>query len=355
MARVAGHAVRYIVMSMKVGYAAALLGLLVGLGAGHWIYGQAAHEAARLQATSAKDLPASSVLVINPARRSPGQEAKTPLKTGLWAEFDRATNLRSLYEQLVSSATSNAEANYVLARILATCASREPATSPMRRDRRKVFAESIPDTSPDKHKRLALFDELSMRCDGFDDVLASDEEIRTLLAKAAQAGDPKAKAHIVALEIIGSATGPEGPAISDSQLQVLREAVSSRDPVAIVIAGTALSNAFRDLVLETGQERTEIDGRAAREAWRLLGCEYGLDCGSRNRELQMLCVGAGLCGATTLADAVFFYEMSPHQSQLVSTYRQIFRRAVDRNDWSDLHFSRRPNPNGGRTLFAPPR
>ncbi len=304
-------------------------------------------------------LPASTVLSINPRSASPVSHA--PMMNGshgLSAELDRATRLRSLYERLSSTnSTSTAEARYVLFRVLSECARRPEARgrSNSRGEQRKAFADSIPDANPDKQRRLALFDELASRCEGLEDLTSSEQELNGMLAEAARAGDPKARAHLVALEILRTAKGPEGPSITDEQLQTLREAIRSGDPSAVVIAGTALSNAFRDLVIEIGPQHDEMDGRAAREAWRMLGCEYGLECGPGNRELQAACAHSGLCGATSLADFLFYYQVSPHQAQLIDSYRQQFRRAADGNDWGDIRFSRRPNPNGGRTLFAVPR
>lgn len=331
------------------------------LGLAYWLFdaGRGPNAVSQPIATATTDLPASAVLAINPRRASPASRAPVVREgNGLSREFERAASLRPLYDQLTSAGgPSTPEARYFLFRILSECARAPAAGAPAqtRGERRKAFADAIPDASPDKPRRLARFDELASRCDHLDGLTATEQDLHGMLAEAARAGDPKARAHLVALEILGTAKGPEGPAITDEQLGTLREALRSGDPSAMVIAGTALSNSFRDLVIEIGPQHDEVDGRAAREAWRILGCEYGLECGPPNRELQAACAHGGLCGATTLADHLFYYHMSPHQAQLIDSYRQQFRRVVESNDWGGIRFSRRPNPNGGRTLFAAPR
>jgi len=41
-------------------------------------------------------------------------------------------------------------------------------------------------------------------------------------------------------------------------------------------------------------------------------------------------------------DLIYFYETTPNQAQLVEQYRQVFRQAIEANDWSGLTFASRP-------------
>jgi len=180
------------------------------------------------------------------------------------------------------------------------------------------------------------------------------EEARSLLAAAVAEGDPKALAQRTAQDVLRTARGPGGPSISDEQLDRLRMAVSSGDAAAMELAGTALSNAFRDLVIEEVAQGRPLEYRAAREAWRLLGCELGSECGPGNLTILSGCAHEGRCDATTLPDRVHFYDVSPAEAQLIDRYRRVFRSIAERGDWSGLRFSRGPNPRGGQALFATP-
>jgi hypothetical protein len=330
------------------------------------------HDANRSARASEKELSASAVLAIDVAKSSaPLKSRSASAAPTLSQELGRARFLKPLYERLTAPGGSpSAEAKFVLYEILAGCAMRSDAPAGLNRRktleaRRKSLAESIPDSSPSKQRRLALFDEMMLdRCDGLETLTTTRAELDRLLNEAAREGDGKARAEVVALEIQNQMAGPtpgsargleSGPAIGDAQLQTLRESIMSRDPEAIVTAGTVLSNTFRDVVVEVGPNREPLDGRAAMEAWRLLACEYGAECGAANRQVQSACIFSGQCNATTLPDLVFFYGTTPYQSQLVDSYRAIFRQAVEGGDWSQLRFVRRPNSGNFWYHFGPSR
>jgi hypothetical protein len=151
-----------------------------------------------------------------------------------------------------------------------------------------------------------------------------------------------------------AATRPgESPALTDAQLQTLRQAIASGDPDAVFSAGTVLSNTFADLVLESSATHEPLQQAAAFSAWRLLACEYGAECGSSNTWLRMQCAVDGECAASNVQDAIFFYQVPPYQAQLVDQYRNLFRNAAN-GDWSGINFARRPGGLGGRYYFSIP-
>ena len=306
-----------------------------------------------------RERPAASVVLsIDPARPSvtAARRAQSPMT--LAREFEQAGALRPLYDRLSApGAAATAEAKYVLYRILGTCARktdpnpRVPAPA-SRAERRRQLEASIPDASPLKATRLKAFDELA-RCAGLEELTTTTAELDKLLDDAARGGDPRARALQVQREL-GSEMPRGAPPITDAQLQALRDSVASRDPAAIAIAGTVLSNTFGDLVMEVGDAHDALDPAASRQAWRLLACEYGLDCGSDNPELRMSCAFAGRCGPSTIPDHIYFYETTPNQAQLVEQYRQLFRRAIDAGDWSGVTFARRSNaPQSVFRYFTP--
>ncbi len=106
----------------------------------------------------------------------------------------------------------------------------------------------------------------------------------------------------------------------------LRQVLASRDPDAILAAGTILSNTFPNVVLQVGPNHDDVDGRASMAAWQLVACEYGLDCGPDSRAVMNACAWSGQCGAGNVPDLVFYYQATPNQAQLIDQYRQAFRR-----------------------------
>lgn len=293
-------------------------------------------------------LAPSSVLAIDMTKSSlpaqPVRNASAPLS--LARELEQAANVKAIYDR-VRASHETAEAKYVLYRILNDCARKTdpvPADRPAPKtwdERRRSLEASLSDSNPQKAVRLKAFDEMR-RCQGMEGITTSRAELDKLLDDAAREGDPRARALQVQREIGGDM--PRGTApITDAQLQTLREALASRDPAALVIAGTVLSNTFSDMVIEVGDDHQPLDHAASRHAWRLLACEYGLDCGAGNNELRQACAMSGRCGPNSVPDYIFYFDTTPSQAQLVDQYRQAFRHAIDSNDWNGITFARRQN------------
>lgn len=303
-------------------------------------------------------LSPSSVLAIDMTKSSPPTSARaTPAPVTLTREFEQSPNLKAMYDR-VSGAPATAEAKYVLYRILSECAKKTDPPSPdrpapqTREERRKKLEASLSDDNPQKAIRLKAFDEMR-RCQGMEGIATSKADLDKLLDDAAREGDQRARALQVQREISGEM--PRGAApITDAQLQTLRDAIASHDPAAIAIAGTVLSNTFSDMVIEVGGQHEPLDNRAANHAWTLLACEYGLDCGASNNELRQACALSGRCGPTSLPDYIFFFDTTPNQAQLVDQYRQVFRQAIEANDWSGLAFARRSNQTNSVFRFYTP-
>jgi hypothetical protein len=308
----------------------------------------------------------SVVLSINPSKSSPLARGRVgPEALTLAQEHRRARHLKALYERLASPGGSNTpESKYVLYQILGECAAR-PDLGRSASDRRKniddmrASIEALPETNPDKARRLQAYMQLTGgRCEGLEGLSVTKDQLEQLLQEAERGGDPKARAQLLAREIYGSmranATNSErlSPAISDAQVTRMQEIFRSRDPDAIIVAGNVLSNTFRDVVIEVGPNRLELNHVASRDAWRMVACDYGHDCGPGSRSLLAACAHQSHCDVSTVPDLILFYGASPHQAQVMENYRQIFRNAIETNDWSQIHFSRRRNDSPlSRHLF----
>ncbi|HLX24832.1 MAG TPA: hypothetical protein VKR38_15905 [Usitatibacter sp.] len=298
----------------------------------------------------------SVVLSINASQpsslvRAANANARSPMAQ----EFATARSLKPLYDRLSApNGAATGEAKFLLYKVLATCGKiadmRTPRPAKDRATQRRELEAMIPESNPDRAKRLALFDQMTARCEGLENVATSKAELDKLLADAAASGDAKAQARLAVPPMVN---GPNGTRLtmSDEQFHALQAAVASRDPEAIVIAGTALSNTYDDAVLRIGSNQDELVPRASMEAWRLTACEYGLECGSDSAILQSACVDHGQCAANTVQDQVFYYGVSPYEAQLIDQYRQVFRNAIANNDWSGLALSRQPNTSGNRWIY----
>ena len=302
----------------------------------------------------------SVVLSINPAQSSPmTKAANAPTMTPMGQEYAKARSLKPLYDRLKApDGTNTGEAKFYLYKILATCGHVQgvdrlaPSGSKDLAQARRDLEAMIPPSSPDREKRLALFDQVSARCQGLEGLAATKADLDKLLADASRDGDPKAQARLAFPQ---STSGPDAPmqlSLTDDQYRALQAAVASRDPEAITIAGMALSNSYDDAVLQVGPDHVPLSGNASFEAWRLVACEYGMECGADNPFLQNACIYSGRCAANTVQDQVFYDNVSPYDAQLIDQYRQVFRNAVNNNDWSGLALARQPNTSGSRFFFS---
>jgi len=331
--------------------------MVVGAVAGMlWLDGRGARtgleSSSRSPAIEArKALPPSAVLAIDVSRASssPGSQGHAARPPSLKVEFDTARNLKSLYDALSGpNAPGTAEANLVRYEILLTCAARtdKQEASSVRRtwsaERRKSIADSIAPGDPLRQRRLDAFDRMAGRCDGLESVTTTGAALDALLDAAAKGGDPVARVLGMQRELLPDGRTVGTGRISESQVRELQDVVASRDPIAIYAAGTLLSNTFVNEVVRVNGE--ELDGAMAFEAWRLVACDYGMECGPESRTVDALCATNGWCGARNIADLTYFYDATPNNAQLVDRYRQVFRQVVESGDWTPVQTTFGPSP-----------
>ena len=305
-------------------------------------------------------LAASAVLSIDP-RPNPLRPARPmPVKATLFNEFLGAKQYRSLYDRLRDSPEAQtAEGRLVLWEMLRNCATVtegkryqwKPST-PKRDD----FVQSLAAADPQRDRRIAAYDEFTAnRCQGFEGVTITQADLDRMLTDAAAAGDPRARAMSIEqdLAIARRTQGRDTATISDAQIDSLRQALSSKDPEAIRVAGRVLSNSWADYALRIGPDQTAVEPRAFMNAWLVLACEYGQPCGSDTPRLQQACAYQGHCDAQNYPDYLYYYGASPHDSQLLVQYRAILRTAIETGDWSQIQVVRGLPPGTGRMTFVP--
>ena len=305
-------------------------------------------------------LDASSVLSIDPRSKSAAKPMLAPRST-LYREYLGAKSYRGLYDRLKNWPEGQTpEGWYVQYEILRKCATITDRTSraPIVRgteQKREEFLAALAPTDPLRDKRIAAYEEVSAnRCAGMEGVTITQADLNKMLASAAAGGDPKAQALTIEQQLWAErrAAGPQGRwgrdsvTISDAQVDQLRQVALSRDPEALVIAGRVLANSWHEFSLRIGPENQLVEQRAFMQAWQLLACDYGYPCGSDNNRVLSGCAYQGHCDTQTLGDYLFYYGSTPHDSQLMSQYREILRTAIETGNWSQLNVVRGPVPPG---------
>jgi len=278
----------------------------------------------------------------------------------LYAQFVGEKPFRALYDRLRSTAEGQTpEGQYLLYEILRRCANVSDRTSqrPLTRTvpKREEFVAGLSPTDPQREKRLAAFDQMEAnRCAGFENVSVTQAELNKLLEDAVAGGDAKARALAVEQELAQQRRAGNR-SLSEAQIETLRQALGTRDPGAILIAGRLLSNTWQDLTVRIGPEGQVAEPRALYNAWQMLACEYGYPCGADNSYVLTECALRGHCQASGLQDYLSFYNSSLNDTQLLAQYQQILRNAVTTGDWSQVALVRGPRPPGAPRAFFPPR
>jgi hypothetical protein len=315
--------------------------------------------AARSNETNDK-LSASAVLSIDPRPNPlrPAHPAK--VKATLFNEYLSAKHYRAIYDRLLSSPEGQtAEGRLVMYEVMRNCANitegkRYQWKPPQ--GKRDEFVAGIPATDPQRDRRIAAFDDFNAnKCVGLENVNITQADLDKMLADAAAAGDPRAKAMAIEQElaIARRTQGRDGVSLTDAQIDGLKQTLGTRDPEAIRVAGRVLSNSYQDYSLRIGPDQTPIEPRAFMNAWLVLACEYGQPCGSDTPRLQQACAYQGHCDAQNYPDYLYYYASSPYDSQLLVQYRSVLRNAIETGNWSQLTVARGLPPPPNRMTFIP--
>lgn len=320
--------------------------------------------------------PAEVVLAISPGVANPKRAAfASPKLSPLMQEYALARDKgrKVLFDRLSQLSTRTAEESYVLAEIMNDCREMQRMKDlpkpfeEMRAERRARTLASLSDKDPAKAKRMAAWETMSgvsSSCAGFEDFRVTRDEIRAAMARAAEAGDPRARARLVEIDAWAAIRGPEGsynfqgidskmPSLTDAQLATLREALASNDPAVIMSAGRLLSSSLADVQIRAGPDERAVELRAFWDAWNLVACDAGYDCGPRHQLILSGCFSFGNCDAQDLREYLFFYDNSPQSSQRVAEYQSQITRAIQTGDWSYFQFHRGP-PAIGMMVARPP-
>ncbi len=321
-------------------------------------------EARAAAVSTAPKLGTSAVLAIDPRSMGARSSAVAASRHGLFNEYLAARSYKAIFDRLSGSSEGETpEGRYVLYDILRKCATVTERTTraPIVRtaeQRRDQFVASIPENDPQRDKRIAAFDDVATnRCAGMEGISITQSALNKMLADAAAGGDPKAQA-LTLEQSLWAARRVDGRwrsdvAPTDEQVSQLRNAIMSRDPEAMLIAGRVLSTSWHDFSMRVGDTQV-VEQRSFLQAWQLLACDYGYPCGETNQRLLSACAYQAHCNAQSLPDYIYYYGASPYDSQLLSQYREILRTAIETNNWGMLNVVRGPVPAQARATNNPP-
>ena len=309
---------------------------------------------------------ASSVSVAPsaaPAAIGRGPISSAPPRPTLFNDFLQAKSYRAIYDRLKNSAEGDtAEGRLVMWEIMRNCATitegrRYTYRPPV--PKREEFLASLAPGDPQREQRLAAFEGFTAnKCVGFEGVAITQAELDKVLAASAAAGDPRARALAIEQDLWMQrrSQGRDAVTLTDATVDSLKDILRSKDPEAIRVAGRVMSNTWNDTTLRIGPEQQPVEQRAFMNAWLVLACEYGQPCGADTPRMQQACALQGHCNAQSYPDYLFHYQSSPHDSQVLATYRALLRNAIDSGDWSQFSVVRGlPNPPGRINFMPGPR
>ena len=299
---------------------------------------------------------ASKPAPVIPARGTP---ASIPAPS-LFNEYLQARQYRAIYDRLRNSAAGEtAEGRLVMWEILRNCATITEGRRYVYRPnvpRREDFLAGLAPADPHREARIAAYDELTAnRCAGFEGVAVTQSELDRVLASAAAAGDPRARALALEQELWMQrrSQGRDSVALSDSHLDTLRQLAGTKDPEAIRVAGRVMSNIWADTALRIGPDQQPVEQRAFMNAWLVLACEFGQPCGPETPRMQQACALQGHCAAQSYPDHLYYYGSTPHDSQMLAQYRTLLRNAIETGDWSQFSVLRGLPTPSARINFVP--
>jgi hypothetical protein len=315
-----------------------------------------------VSATSAKtatsrDANASGVFVDNALKPANVRRAATsivmPLKSLLAMEFEKGLNLKQFYDRYVANPqTADAETKFFAAAALETCQWKTRNQPPSEAANQR-FLSRLKDNDPNNSQRIDAYNRINAACDGFQNSTLTPADTSRLYAEAAAAGNPAAKAAVAAEQYrdqARNARGVEERRLSEDQLGLVREALSSGDPFAIRRAGNLLTYESTQLAdRKLGAEGDPFNARDFGPAWTFLACDRGANCGpDANRVLQG-CANQGACGYQSLQSYMQFNELSPNAYANAQRYSAMIADAIAQGRWDLLGIA----PGSGRTV-APP-
>jgi hypothetical protein len=346
--------------------ALALLAVCAGIAWFQWgankpLPAQSSSAIASAATASAGALPPSSVLKIDPslgAKTNVNSAVVTaqsrrgqlpPVISPLLSDYLARKDLPALMAK-VSQLPNDGEALFIRAQLLSRCAKRTDISEPPGKsleERRAAFVAGLSPTHPETAQRIAAYDAANTdSCGPLRVIETTAKEIAELLARASELKDATALARDVNCEIFASADQSAKGAnraaeITDQRFERVRQAIATRNPIAVRAGVGMLANTYRNGTFRLGNDGVNIDSNSMFHAANILACQYGADC---NADVLRACANDGKCRANNYDDYMAYYQLSPNEAQTVEAYRAQLTQMIDSKDFSQLRLIKGDQP-----------
>lgn len=318
----------------------------------------AAEKANGTRAGSAYSGSSSVVALESLQKASPVKisSARTvvPLKSALAQEFEKSHHLKTFYDRYMADpVNADAETKFFAALAMERCIGRGKGSQGPSEAEKTRFQSRLKDNDPNNEQRIQAFNRVTETCEGFSSVNINPGDISQLYRDAAALGNPAAKVA-VATELFREqsrgARGVEERRMSEDQLAMVRDGLSSGDPFAIESAGRLLSWGSTQLAdRRVGPNADPYSARDWAPAWQLAACDRGSNCGSDNLRVLNGCAYQGACGYDNLETYMQFNELAPNTYAAAMQNRGVILDAIAQGRWDWLGIA----PGMGRATVTP--
>jgi hypothetical protein len=294
--------------------------------------------------------PSTPTITTAPVRA----RAVIALKSPLAQEFENAKQLKVFYERYIANLeAATPELKYFAATAIETCVGRaRNAAGPTEADRTRFMAK-LKDNDPSNAKRIEAFERVNQYCEGFQSLNVTSADAAKLFREAAAAGNAGARVAVAAedyRETSRNARGTEERRLSEDQLALLRDGLSTGDPFAIQRAGTLLSWQSAQLAdRRIGPNGDPFNARDLAPAFTLAACDRGANCGAESYRVLNGCAQQGACGYDNLQTYLQYNELPPNVYVNAQQYRSMILDAIAEGRWDWLGIA----PGSGRTVTPP--
>ncbi|MCY7389825.1 MAG: hypothetical protein LH481_17520 [Burkholderiales bacterium] len=304
----------------------------------------AAKTAANPAANARSDmtLPQLAQKVLGPTPLI-GPRTIVPLKSALALEFEKAIQLKPFYDRYIANPEgADAETKYFAAVAIETCIGRARGSQGVTDADRERFQNRLKPNDPNNTQRVEAFNRVVAQCEGFAGTNITAAEAARLYAEAAAAGNPGAKIAVAANQFneqarAATARGVEARRLTEDQLALVRDGLSSGDPFAIQRAGQLLTwNSTQLVDRNLGAAGDPFNPRDWGAAWSLASCDRGANCGADALRVLNGCAYQGACGYQTLEAYMQFNELAPNVYLAAQQNRATILDAIAQGRWDWL-------------------